>query len=88
MRTPSKRKPKTAPKPVKPDIRVVIIHDVEYFIEWSQLDVGHSFFLPTVATAKRVEVILKPVAAELDYRFGVLTRCEYGRYGVRVWRLY
>jgi hypothetical protein len=88
MQQRSKRKQKPAPKPVEPDIRVVTIQDVEYFIEWSQLDVGHSFFLPTVATAKQVQTILKPFAEKLDYRFGVLTRCEYGRYGVRVWRLY
>jgi hypothetical protein len=88
MQHPSKRKHKRTPEPRKPDIRVVTIQDVEYFIEWSQLDVGHSFFLPTVATPKQVKDVLKPVAEELEYRFGVLTRCEYGRYGVRVWRLY
>jgi hypothetical protein len=70
------------------DNRVVVIQDVEYFIEWPQLDVGHSFFLPTLELPKQVEKILAPFAEELGYRFEVRTRCEYGRYGVRVWRVY
>lgn len=89
MQTPSKRTPKKAtPEPREPDIRVVTIQDVEYFIEWSELDVGGSFFLPTVATPKQVLAVLKPVAIKLGYRLDVLARCEYGRYGARVWRTY
>ena len=70
------------------DLRVVTIQGVEYFIEWSQVDVGNSFFLPTVATPAQVKVILKPVADELGYKFAILARYEYVRYGVRVWRVY
>jgi len=88
MRPPSKRKPKPTPKPRPHDNRVVVIQDVEFFIEWSQLDVGGSFFLPTAATPNQVLAVLKPVAIELGYRLEVLARCEYGRYGSRVWRTY
>lgn len=88
MRPPSKRKPKPTPKPRPTDDRVVVIQDVEFFIEWSQLDVGGSFFLPTAATPKEVRAALKPVAEKLGYTFEVLARCEYGRYGSRVWRVY
>lgn len=84
----SKLKTKPVPKPRGPDIRVVTILGVEYFIEWPQVDVGHSFFLPTVATPTQVKAILKPVATELGYKFAILARNEYGRYGVRVWRVY
>ena len=84
---PRHSKKKTAPEPRR-DNRVVVIQDVEYFVEWPQLDVGHSFFLPTLELAKKVEKILKPFAEELGYTFEVRTRCEYGRYGVRIWRVY
>ena len=70
------------------DLRVVTIQDVEYFIEWSQVDVGHSFFLPTVELPGKVKATLRPVTEELGYKFAVRARCEYGRYGVRVWRVY
>lgn len=83
----SKKKPTPPPAPRR-DNRVVVIQEVEYFIDWPQLDVGHSFFLPTLELPKQVGKILKPVAEELGYRLEVRTRCEYGRYGVRVWRVY
>ena len=79
---------KPTPKPQPSDPRVVTIQDVEYFIEWSQVPVGASFFLPTTALPEQVEAALKPVAMKLDYGFKVAARCEYGRYGARVWRVY
>lgn len=88
MRQRSKRKSRPEPKPRPHDNRVVVIQDVEYFIDWPQLDVGGSFFLPTAATPKQVLEVLKPVAISLGYRLEVLARCEYGRYGSRVWRSY
>lgn len=88
MRTRSPRKPKPTPKHLLPDLRVVTIHEVDYFVDWSQFAVGNSFFLPTVATPQQVKAALAPVAKELDYGFAVHARCEYGRYGARVWRVY
>ena len=79
---------KPIPKHLQPDSRVVVIHEVEYFVDWPNLAVGTSFFLPTVATPKQVEAILKPIAKELGYVLAVRARCEYGRYGARVWRVY
>jgi hypothetical protein len=66
----------------------VNIFGAEYFIEWGRVSRGASFFLPTTATPKQVIEILKPYAKELQFEFAVRTRCEYGRYGVRVWRTY
>jgi hypothetical protein len=82
--------PRSKPTPTHllHDLRVVTIQDVEYFIEWSQVGVGDSFFLPTVATPTHVRAILKPVADELGYKFAIRARYEYVRYGVRVWRVY
>jgi hypothetical protein len=79
---------KATPKHLLPDIRVLTIHDVDYFVDWSKLPVGASFFLPTVASPKQVTEALKPFTQKLDYEFEVHARCEYGRYGARVWRVY
>ena len=83
----STKRPSTPP-PQKIDLNVVVLHDVEYFIYWDKVSVGASFFMPTTYTAKQVAAILDPVAEQLDYRLEVRNRCEYGRYGVRVWRTF
>ena len=74
------------PQP-QPDLRVVEIHGIEYFIYWEQMTVGASCFLPTTATAKQVMAALRPVARTLNYKLKAQPRREYGRYGVRVWRM-
>lgn len=70
------------------DIRVFTIHGVEYYIEWRTLGYGHSFFIPTTATPVEVRDILKNTFKLLGFKVEIHARCEYGRYGVRVWRLY
>lgn len=69
------------------DVRVVTLHDVEYFIFWDQLTVGASFFIPTTATPRQALDALKPATKSLGIKLAARTRREYGRYGVRVWRL-
>lgn len=69
------------------DLQVFNLLGAEYFIDWPQLQRGMSFFLPTTATAFQVRSALRPVAAALNYEFATRPRCEYGRYGVRVWRI-
>lgn len=49
---------------------------------------GASFFIPTTATPEEVKAILKDTFKQLGYKTELHARCEYGRYGVRVWRLY
>jgi hypothetical protein len=70
------------------DVRQFTLHGVDYFIEWPRLAVGCSFFLPTTATKKQAAEALKPYARYLGIQLQVRNRCEYGRYGVRVWRVY
>ncbi|HSG20061.1 MAG TPA: hypothetical protein VLA31_04755 [Burkholderiaceae bacterium] len=60
----------------------------EYFIDWKRLARGCSFFLPTTATASQVRQALRPHTRKLNVQFEVRARCEYGRYGVRVWRVF
>ena len=70
------------------DIRVFAVHDVEYYIEWRKLGYGHSFFIPTTATPTQVKEVLTDTFKQLGFKVEIHARCEYGRYGVRVWRVY
>jgi len=70
------------------DIRVFTIHDVEYYIEWRTFGYGHSFFIPTTATPMQVKEVLKDTFKQLGFNVEIHARSEYGRYGVRVWRVY
>jgi hypothetical protein len=85
------RKAKAALKPKVPlpdHLRVLALQGVEYFMQWEKLVVGSSFFVPTTATPMQVRVALLPVSRFFRIRFEVRSRCEYGRYGARVWRVY
>lgn len=70
------------------DVRLFTLHGVDYFIFWDQLHIGASFFLPTTATKAQAFEALQPYARYLGIQLQVRNRCEYGRYGVRVWRVY
>ena len=74
-------------QPPQRDLRVVEILGIEYFIYWEQMTVGASFFIPTTATPAQALAVLKPVARRLNYKLKAQPRREYGRYGVRVWRM-
>lgn len=76
--------PKTEPPPVD----IITLNGSEYLINWKRLTRGASFFMPTTATQKQAEDALAEAAAQLNMEFAVRARCEYGRYGVRVWRIY
>jgi hypothetical protein len=76
--------PKTEPPPVD----IITLNGSEYLINWKRLTRGASFFMPTTATPKQAEEALVDAARELNMEFEVRARCEYGRYGVRVWRVY
>lgn len=79
--------PKKERLPPRPDLRVVTILGVSYFIPWDKIYPGNSVFIPTVATKFQVERILAPIAVQLGIPLTVRVRCEYGRFGVRVWRV-
>lgn len=68
------------------DIRFLNVDGVLYYVEWEVLVPGASFFIPTVATDRMVAKALGPAAAYFDFDFKVVTRCEHGAYGARIWR--
>ena len=72
---------------ITPDIRQVNVGGVDYFVYWEQLNVGNSFFLPTLLPAKDVMRDLRPIARKLKIQLEVRNRYEYGVYGARVWRM-
>lgn len=74
--------------PPRSEIRQFTLHGVDYFIQWEHLSIGASFFLPTTATKTQAHYALRPYAQYLGIQLQVRNRCEYGRYGVRVWRVY
>jgi hypothetical protein len=74
--------------PTFDDVRLFTLLGVDYFILWDRLSIGASFFLPTTATQVQVLKALQPYARYLGIRLQTRNRCEYGRYGVRVWRVY
>jgi len=77
----------TSPQIPTEDIHVVVLHNTEFYIRWEALGYGASFFLPTTMTFKQVLAELRPYARALKFKLVAYQRCEYGRYGVRVWRL-
>lgn len=60
---------------------------VDFYIMWDKLSPGSSFFIPTTAQAEEVRRALRPYTRQLRIRIETRNRCEYGRYGVRVWRV-
>jgi hypothetical protein len=73
--------------PLPSEIRVLTLFGAEYYIPWEELPRGGSFFIPTTATPKQVYIALIPAEKYLDMELEVRSRCEFGRYGARVWRL-
>lgn len=69
------------------DPEVLTLAGVDYFIQWSSVFVGHSFFLPTTMRAQDVKAQLRAHEAQFAIELRVHNRVEYGRYGVRVWRI-
>ena len=81
-------KPRSQAPTIFEDVRLFTLHGVDYFILWDQLPIGGSFFLPATATQAQAFKALQPYARHLRIGLRVRNRCEYGRYGVRVWRVY
>ena len=69
------------------EYRVVEVLGIEYYVEWETLQIGSSFFIPTTVTAKMVSSVLREYERKLGYKLETRNRNEYGRYGVRVWRV-
>lgn len=67
-------------------IDVFEVFGAEYYVDWSRVTRGASFFVPTTATPAQVLRALGPAKRALKIDLVARPRCEYGVYGVRVWR--
>lgn len=79
--------PHRPPRLIPDKHRFLCLEGVEYFIPWEDLHSGCSFFLKTLATPVQVRAALRPSAAFMQMNLKVASRVEFGRYGVRVWRV-
>lgn len=68
------------------EIDVFNVFGVDYYVDWRRMSRGASFFIPTTATPRQVLAELKLARQVLDIDLVARPRCEYGIYGVRVWR--
>ena len=79
----------SAPKRLTiPDsVRFINLYGILYYIPWEKMLPGNSFYLKT--TAHRSIVQKELIRAEKYFRVVLQAqqRCEFGCYGVRVWRL-
>jgi hypothetical protein len=69
------------------DVRVLHLHGADFYIQWERFDIGCSFFLPTTATPVQAREALKKAMRYFKLQVEIRSRCEYGRYGVRIWRV-
>jgi len=70
------------------EVRVLNIFGAEYYMPWEDMPPGASVFVPTTATHEQVTQLLRPAAKYLGGKFAVRQRCEFGVFGVRIWRVY
>ena len=73
--------------PPQHDPYSIALHGVEYELPWDRMTAGSSFFLPTTATLVQARNPLKQRAQAVGCQIEVRERHEYGRYGLRVWRV-
>lgn len=60
---------------------------MQYYVPWEHMLPGHSVFIKTTATAKQVQSALRAVEKHFNIVLKAHARCEFDRYGVRVWRM-
>lgn len=63
------------------------VFGVLYFIPWEDFLPGYSVFIKTSASAAVVRQAFRPAAHFFNISFKAHPRCEFGYYGVRVWRM-
>ncbi len=74
-------------KPVPDSVRHLLLHDIYYYIEWEQMLPGHSFYLKTAALVDDVRAQLPAIEKHFKITLKAHQRCEFGHFGVRVWRI-
>lgn len=64
----------------------MLIHGIDFRINWAKFRVGASFFIPCLDTEEALTQI-KRTTRRLHYRIKSRVVIEEGIYGLRVWRV-
>jgi hypothetical protein len=75
-------------EPIPDDIRLLNLFGAEYYMPWETMPVGASVFIPTTALDRQVAKKLRRVERYFGWELAVRQRCEFGVFGVRIWRVY
>ncbi len=62
------------------------LHEPEWLLPFESLDIGHSFFIPTLRLAETTYII-DTRAKEARVKVKIHTTVKDGYLGVRVWRI-
>lgn len=69
------------------NIRFINIYGVQYYIPWEYMNIGSSVFLKTTAHERYIKNQLMKISAHYGIELAAANRCEYGYYGIRIWRM-
>ena len=79
--------PARAITPLPDELRFIYIYGINYYIPWEAMPPGSSVFLKTTADAAEIKSQLARANNYFSCQFVAHNRCEYGYYGIRIWRL-
>lgn len=65
----------------------ITIQGVNYAVPWDEMDIGHSVFIKTAATAGQVQREATAAGKRFNIKLVARARHEFGYYGVRIWRI-
>lgn len=64
-----------------------VLRGIPYAVDWTKLQPGGSFFIKTTARAQEMKPTLDLMRKIMGFELKAHNRCEFGYYGIRVWRL-
>jgi hypothetical protein len=80
-------KPPNLIEPLPDLIRCLNLFGVKYWIHWEAMNIGDSVFIKTSADLGLVNKQLRSVRSALRLNFVAQQRCEFGKLGIRIWRM-
>jgi hypothetical protein len=67
-------------------MHLMLIHGLDFNVQWSKFIVGASFFIPCLDTEEAL-IQIKRTTRRLGFRIKSLAVIEHGVYGLRIWRI-
>jgi len=69
------------------ELRLINLYGVDYYIPWESMPIGSSVFLKTTAEVSEVNEHVIKINKHFRCTFAAQQRCEYGYFGIRIWRI-